>query len=124
PHASWPWLAYAGALAAVNGDTWATEIGVLSSQPPRLITTLQPVERGASGGITPLGTVATLAGAGAIGLCAALLGLGPLIGLLGVLLAVTLAGLVGGFTDSLLGATLQALYRDPKTGELTEKALP
>ena len=49
---TWAWLAYIGAMAAVNADTWATEIGVLNPHPPRLITTGKPVERGASGAIS------------------------------------------------------------------------
>ena len=35
PAASWPWIGYAGALAAVNADTWATELGVLNPSQPR-----------------------------------------------------------------------------------------
>lgn len=50
PEQFWPWIAYAGAMATVNADTWATELGVLSGKPPRLITTGQIVERGTSGG--------------------------------------------------------------------------
>ncbi len=33
PAQDWPWAAYAGTLAAVNADTWSTELGVLSSDP-------------------------------------------------------------------------------------------
>ena len=29
---AWPWLAFAGAVATVNADTWATELGVLSAK--------------------------------------------------------------------------------------------
>jgi uncharacterized membrane protein len=32
----WLWLCFAGAMAAVNADTWSTELGVLTT--PRMIT--------------------------------------------------------------------------------------
>ncbi len=60
-------------MAAVTADTWATELGVLAAQPPRLITTGRRVAPGASGGVTPAGTLAALAGAGFIGVVGALL---------------------------------------------------
>ena len=41
---------YVGALATATADTWATELGVLSQQEPRLITTGKRVTRGTSGG--------------------------------------------------------------------------
>ncbi|MCW2276872.1 DUF92 domain-containing protein [Heliophilum fasciatum] len=59
--------AFIGCMATVNADTWATEIGVLSKSRPRLITTGKPVVPGTSGGITPLGTTATLLGGLLIG---------------------------------------------------------
>ena len=62
--------AYLGAMATVNADTWATELGVLNPTPPRLITTGRVVEVGASGGVSRLGTLATAAGALTIGLVA------------------------------------------------------
>jgi len=106
-------IACAGAMAAVNADTWATELGVLSPRPPRLITTGQQVEVGTSGGVTWLGVGASLAGALFIGL------LGGLALLIlrrnwaqagAVLLAATGGGLAGSLFDSLLGATAQAIY--------------
>ncbi len=60
--------AFSGALATATADTWATEIGVLATQPPRLITSGRRVARGTSGGITSLGTLAAAAGALATGL--------------------------------------------------------
>ncbi|HLV43340.1 MAG TPA: DUF92 domain-containing protein [Aggregatilineales bacterium] len=128
--------AFVGAMATVNADTWATEIGVLSRRTPRLITTLQPVERGTSGGVTWLGTLATAAGGLAIGLGALLflaldaplsrLGLGALahpgMGRLIWLLLVSLAGGLGGsLFDSLLGASVQAIYYCPACQKETEK---
>ncbi|MBK8616482.1 MAG: DUF92 domain-containing protein [Anaerolineales bacterium] len=43
PNELWPWLGFAAALAAVNADTWATELGVLNPHPPRMITNLKKV---------------------------------------------------------------------------------
>ncbi len=113
PDQAWPWLAFAGAMAAVNADTWATELGVLNSTPPRLITTFQPVERGASGAISLMGSLAALGGAALIACLAALLSpwAAPANGIWWqTILIVTLAGAGGSFFDSLLGATVQSIY--------------
>ncbi len=55
--------AFAGAFAAASADTWGTEVGTLSRSAPVSILTLRPLRPGLSGGITPLGIVATVAGA-------------------------------------------------------------
>jgi uncharacterized membrane protein len=100
-------------MAAVNADTWATELGVLSQRPPRLITTRQRVEVGTSGGVTWLGIAASLGGALFIGLLG---GLGWLVLRQGgaaagaLLFAATLGGMSGSLCDSVLGATVQAIY--------------
>lgn len=105
---SWAWAAVVGALAAANADTWATELGLLSSIPPRLITTGSTVPVAASGGITPNGLLAALAGATSIA------GLGSWLhpeNAPALLLAVgTIGGFSGAILDSLLGASLQAIY--------------
>jgi uncharacterized protein (TIGR00297 family) len=119
PGQSWLWLAYAGALATVTADTWATEIGVLSAAPPRLITSGRQVERGASGGVTLLGVLATLLGAGLIGLLAG--GLRAELGAGAALLVVAAGGLIGALFDSLLGATVQAIYHCPRCQKETEQ---
>jgi uncharacterized protein (TIGR00297 family) len=120
PEAAWPWIGFAASLAAVNADTWATELGVLSSNPPRMITDLRKVvERGTSGGVSLIGTLASLAGAALIGILASLLGSVPASIATGLI--VTLAGLAGSLFDSLLGGTVQAMYFCPKDQKETEK---
>ena len=119
PSAVWPWVAYAGAMAAVNADTWGTELGVLSRTPPRLITTGRVVERGTSGGITMRGSLASLLGAGLIGIVAWIFS--PQAGLLSGIGIITLAGFLGSLLDSLLGATVQGIYYCPTCEKETEQ---
>ena len=117
PEQLWPLIAYAGAMATVNADTWATELGILSQKPPRLITTAQIVEPGTSGGITVIGTLATLAGAGLIALITGLFTPPILLSLI----VISIAGLSGSLFDSFLGATVQALYECPHCMTETEQ---
>ena len=119
PAQDWVWFAFVGAMAAVNADTWATELGVLSRSAPRLLTTGKSVERGISGGVTLLGYLAVSAGALLIGVLAALFS--PARGA-GIQVASALAGgLVGSSFDSLLGATVQAIYYCPNCRKETER---
>jgi uncharacterized protein (TIGR00297 family) len=114
------WLAFAAALAAANADTWATELGVLNPHPPRMITNPKKVvEQGTSGGISLMGTLAALAGAVLIGLLAGALSPGP--DPWTTVIIVTLAGLLGSLFDSLLGATVQAMYHCPSCEKETER---
>ena len=62
--------AFLGVIGTANADTWATELGVLSRVPPRLITTGEEVSPGTSGGVTWLGIWASVAGALLIGIVA------------------------------------------------------
>jgi len=139
------WAAFAGSLAAANADTWATELGVLSRNVPRLVTNGRPVERGESGGVTLLGSLAALGGSALIALLTLLFWQGHVLSLpasapawlvtlvspraqalsaaqswawLGV---ITLAGFSGSLVDSLLGATLQANYYCPACHKQTER---
>jgi uncharacterized protein (TIGR00297 family) len=119
PDQNWLWAAFGGAMAAVNADTWATELGVLSPHAPRLITTGKPVERGTSGGVTPLGYLAVFLGSGLIAVSAAFFQPGEnKLALVGIVL---LAGAAGSTFDSLLGATLQAIYFCPSCQKETER---
>lgn len=120
PGQLWPWGGFAGALAAANADTWATELGVLNRTPPRLVTTGRAVEPGTSGAISLGGTAAALSGSLLIGALAALLQPGGTFSF-AVVAWVTLAGLAGSLVDSLLGATLQAIYYCPACAKETER---
>lgn len=120
PEALWPWLGFAASLAAVNADTWATELGVLSPNSPRMITDLRKVvEKGTSGGVSWTGTMASLAGAGLIGLEAALLVPSGVNWMFFGL--VTTAGVLGAMFDSFLGATVQTIYFCPSCRKETER---
>jgi uncharacterized protein (TIGR00297 family) len=124
-------LAFYGALAAVNADTWATELGVLARQPPRLITTGRLVPTGASGGVTRQGILAALAGGAFIGLAAFILTQGVALITTGAWLlrdwalipAAAVSGLAGALFDSVLGATVQAVYYCDACGKETERPI-
>jgi len=145
PHSPLPWVGFIAALAAANADTWATELGSLSPSAPRLITSLRPVERGTSGGISPLGMLAALAGAALLAVVGVIFWNGfilpipagvpfTLVDLLGGvpvlpppggreiwLVIFTLSGWIGSLVDSLLGATVQAIYWCPACEKETEQ---
>ena len=119
PGEIWPWLGFAAALAAVNADTWATELGVLNPHPPRLITNLsKQIEKGTSGGVSLVGTLAALAGSALIATLAILLSPTPITN---YYIPIALSGLAGSLFDSLLGATVQAIYFCPKHQKETER---
>lgn len=119
PHYTWIWIAFAGAMAAVTADTWATEVGFFSPVQPRLITNGRKVESGTSGGVTPLGYLAALCGSALIAIIAA--ALTPSGNLIYLVVLITLAGIGGATFDSLLGATVQAIYFCPTCQKDTER---
>ncbi len=125
-------IAFAGAMATVNADTWATELGVLSKTAPRLISNGRVVAVGSSGGVTLFGTFVALCGALLIGALAFLLLLvapDPLLslarshGLPFFPVVIAAAGLFSSLFDSLLGATVQAIYYCDFDQKETESAL-
>ena len=94
--------AFAGAFAAASADTWGTEIGTLSRRPPVSILTFRKVQAGRSGGVTVLGSAATICGALCVALVASAVGVAPF-------WSVAAGGIAGALLDSVLGASLQAL---------------
>lgn len=121
PGSIFPWLAGTAALAAANADTWATELGALSRKNPWLITTGKIVPRGTSGAVSLIGILASMIGSGLV--AAVFGGLVPAskADQLSLAVAVGLGGIAGSLVDSLLGATLQAVYFCPVCQKETEK---
>ena len=107
---------FLGALATAAADTWATELGLLARSRPRLITTLEPVTPGTSGAVTEEGTLASAAGALAVGAAWRLAGGGEAHAVRGAVAA----GVAGALVDSLLGATVQAGYWCDTCGQPAE----
>lgn len=93
---------FLGALSAATADTLSSELGVLSRKKPRLITNLREVEPGTNGGVSLFGTLFAILGA-------------ELFGVLGLLFVpsiktfviITVAGFIGQFADSLIGASIE-----------------
>ena len=117
PSPNWTVLG-AGAIAASNADTWATEIGTLSRRRPRSITTLRPVDPGTSGGVTALGTIGSVAGAAFIAIVVLVGGWAWTSAC-----AASIGGTFGAFVDSMLGATAQEKRWCPACGRGTERAV-
>ena len=131
--------------AAVAADTFSSELGILASSPPRLITssTFRVVPKGTNGGVTLFGLLAGLLGS-AILVAAAL----PFIPYCPVytdsrndirepsgteggygwgleekgklFVALTLWGALGSVLDSLLGGLFQATVTDIRSGRVIE----
>ena len=94
---------FIGSIATATADTLASEVGVVKQ--PRLITTLKKVPPGTDGGISFVGTAAGIIGAGIIGVAAYVLGIFP--DPYTTLKISIIAGTVGCFVDSILGAVLE-----------------
>ncbi|MBI2846058.1 MAG: DUF92 domain-containing protein [Chloroflexi bacterium] len=117
------WIAaFWGSIATASADTWGTELGVLSSRRPRLITTGRQVAVGTSGAVSGLGLLASLGGALAMAVFEIFLfwSLGPQI-TLGMGSAAIISGFAGSLIDSLLGATVQVVYWCPLDEVETER---
>jgi uncharacterized protein (TIGR00297 family) len=117
------YFAFIGSIAAVTADTWATEIGIFSKIAPRDILTFKQVPPGTSGGVTLLGLAGGLLGSCLIVLIGSFVtkrydNVVPAMALFTFIVG---AGLLGSIVDSIIGATVQAQYRCPICGKITEK---
>jgi uncharacterized protein (TIGR00297 family) len=117
PSSMW-WSAGAGAIGTAIADTWATEIGTLSSHGPRSILSGKPVPPGTSGGVTLAGFLGGIAGALSMVAIAAAFGWPAR-----VALAAAVGGISGMSIDSILGATIQEKRWCDRCGRETERAV-
>jgi len=103
--------------ATATADTWSSELGQYFRRPTWDLIKWRRLPAGLSGGVSWPGTLAGLGGAALI----ANLGwwLLPEPSLQQILL-ITGFGFLGMLIDSVLGSLLQATYRDPATGALSD----
>ena len=105
---------FCAVMAESLADSLASKLGPLAKKPPRDICTGMPVAAGLSGGVTPLGTTAELAGAAVIAAVTA-------VGYHGGFGVVLTAGFFGAVFDSVLGSRAQVKYRCAVCGAVTER---
>lgn len=115
------YILFISAMAAVTADTWGTEIGVLSKSPVRSILNFRIVPKGTSGGITLLGSTASLLGSFSVAILGILSPFAPYELKLETIFLVTLAGFSASLLDSIAGATIQSQYGCPVCSDITER---
>lgn len=112
------WSMYVAHYSCATADTWASELGILATRRPRLVTTLfmREVPHGTNGGVSLLGTGASIVGGAFIGIIFWVMSLTGSTDLTErhtqypMILVGLLCGFIGSMIDSILGATVQATY--------------
>ena len=111
-------VAYASVYGSNCGDTFASELGVLSTGDPFLITSFRRVPCGTNGAVSTLRTLAAILGGSLLGISTCLINNNNNVGVLENVLVCTMSALVGTTVDSILGSLFQATYRDTKDGKI------
>lgn len=108
-------VAFAAAAAEAFSDTCASGVGSLSKNTYDVFK-LRKIEKGMSGGMSLIGTVASLIGAFAVSAVPLLFGAYDF----GLVVVVFVCAFGGAVFDSLLGSLLQAKYKCSRCGAFTE----
>ncbi len=112
-------VAFGTVLTESLSDSIASAVGKLSKQNPRSILTRLPVEKGRSGGFTLLGFVSSAIASGFFSILWMLLF--SVNDFLYYTFVVFFSGTFGSVLDSVLGASIQVLYKDERLNKYTEK---
>lgn len=105
---------YVSHYSCAAADTWASELGILSKESPRLLLFFRKVPHGTNGGMSMLGTLASGAGGAFVGfiywICSYFIDTKVESPQYPMIIVGLLCGVLGSLFDSILGATLQASY--------------
>ncbi|EQB64058.1 MAG: putative membrane protein [candidate division Zixibacteria bacterium RBG-1] len=122
PEPIW-YLLFISTIAAVTADTWGTEIGVLSSSSVLSILNFKKVPKGSSGGITLLGSSASLLGSLSVAILGILSPFAPYEIKPEPIVLLALAGFSASLVDSVAGAAIQSRYFCTVCSDITEKKI-
>ncbi len=122
PEPMW-YLLFLSTMAAVTADTWGTEIGIWSKSPVRSLLNFKTVPKGASGGVTLLGTVASLLGSLSVAVLGIISPYAPYKIKPEAMVLITLAGFLASLADSFFGATVQGQYLCGICNKITERKM-
>lgn len=117
-------LACVAFFACCAGDTWASELGILSKHPPRLVLApWKSVPPGTNGAVSWVGLAASAAGGLCMGLTYGLFMISntALREIAALAWIGTLGGLGGSLLDSILGSTIQATYYDTESNMIVKR---
>lgn len=114
------WFGIIASFSCATSDTWASEVGPLSSRQPISVRTFKAVTPGTSGAISLLGTIAALCGS--IFITSISLVLDRNLTLLDWFV-LAFIGFIGQWIDTILGAFKQRKMQCPTCGQITEQKL-
>ena len=112
------WLLFVAFVVIIEefADSMSSDVGRLAKNPPVDILRFKRVPAGTSGGVSLLGTVTALVAAFLAGLLALAFFKNPLL-----YVAISGVAFLGTIVDSVLGSSLQGIFKCPVCGAITEK---